>query len=268
MIKHKCIKCGAILESPESMTGREDICPICRQKFIVIQKAKSGISGKMIVACSFAVGLLIVISFSLGGAMNSQPSQHNATETKYTEPYAASPQKIISKPVKKVQPVIAAKPQKLPEAKPIPVIASNRNTEIQLGSERTKKDADLQNDDQILAMERVLARMHQAMNSLPSDSFTDGAFFGTDCKNLAEQLKVIDVSDCPTDFQSAYKELVDATEANGRLFSLQHIEDASDSRNTSAEFNEWDRKAKASALRRWQACLINLSTITQNAGVR
>lgn len=35
MIQYKCAKCGATLESPSSMAGQEDKCPLCGQKCIV-----------------------------------------------------------------------------------------------------------------------------------------------------------------------------------------------------------------------------------------
>lgn len=267
MIKHKCTRCGAILESPSSMIGQEDICPICRQKFTVISNVKEGgISGKLIVAGIVAVGLLVVIAFSLGMAFSSVPQKGEAIETRAGDPLdkpKPAQKVVVPKSVISETPVIASQPQKRPDAKPIPVIVPKGDPEIQRQSDMAKDAAHLRTA-KISAMENVIIQAQLDLSTLPPDFGKEVDFIACDLKKLIAKWELIDTSDCPSNFQDAFKELIAATKAMTNTFSSENLVDATDSDHMK---NAFDKRAKASALR-WKSCLSNLDTIARNAGIK
>ena len=65
MIRYKCTKCAATLESPKSMAGKEDTCPLCGQVCIVpLRKTTSHVARKTPIYAG-AVALVALVSLSL-----------------------------------------------------------------------------------------------------------------------------------------------------------------------------------------------------------
>ena len=70
-IQYNCKKCGNLLESPTSMLGQEDQCPICKN-ICILHEQKKQYSKLLIISSGAAIVLIIVTLFFLArGELNT-----------------------------------------------------------------------------------------------------------------------------------------------------------------------------------------------------
>lgn len=84
MIRYTCIKCGVELESPSSMAGRKDTCPLCGTACTVPRVVRRSRRVVVIVACSIGTVFIITVAVLLFGSIrdkNRQPSENGDPKT-------------------------------------------------------------------------------------------------------------------------------------------------------------------------------------------
>ena len=76
MIRHTCEKCGAVLESSESMVGQKDTCPLCGHASVVTHESSRkvligvGIGAALVVGLA---GILLTLAVSNDDPRRPQP---------------------------------------------------------------------------------------------------------------------------------------------------------------------------------------------------
>ena len=91
MLKYKCEKCGATLESPSSLAGQKDQCPFCKHAYTVPER-KTGAT--VLVVSYVGGGLLLVVALALfivHGAKGPGSATVGTTETRPATQVASSP---------------------------------------------------------------------------------------------------------------------------------------------------------------------------------
>jgi len=76
MIRYKCVKCGGLLESPSSMAGQQDQCPLCGKTYTVPQKKTRTPLALGVMA---AVGVIVVLAAILLWAVGQEPKRSEDT---------------------------------------------------------------------------------------------------------------------------------------------------------------------------------------------
>ena len=91
MIRYKCRKCGATLESSSSLAGKEDKCPICGQVCIVPwRRAASSLLRKFTIS-GIAVVLIAVICLSMFLVVRPSSDSQKAVESLTAEDLMMAP---------------------------------------------------------------------------------------------------------------------------------------------------------------------------------
>ena len=88
MIKYKCPKCGATLESPSSMAGQNDQCPSCKHACKVPERKKRR---RILVGSCIGAGLVLVIGLALVLAHAARGPRSGTVGTTKTQPAKSQP---------------------------------------------------------------------------------------------------------------------------------------------------------------------------------
>ncbi len=105
MINYKCAKCGATLESPGSMAGQQDKCPICGQVCVVPQPRNR--VPIILAACGGGVAVVVLVVAAVWLWPHRNESAGQPSEQLSRAPLAAHPKPKMEpkpKPSPKVQP--------------------------------------------------------------------------------------------------------------------------------------------------------------------
>jgi len=98
MIKYECPKCGTALESPSSMAGQEDQCPLCKHTCTVPER-KTG--RRVFIGSCVGGGLLLAVALTVVLVPWAREPRSGSGDTPQAQP--ASPP-VVSDPLRREQP--------------------------------------------------------------------------------------------------------------------------------------------------------------------
>ena len=129
MIKYKCANCGATLESPSSMAGQEDKCPLCGHLCTVPES--KGQTPLVLGICGGSAALVVLVVAIVWLWPRGNESAGTPGEQLSRAPSAADPKpKVQPKPKPKVQPKPKPKVQPKPSTKTVTQPAPVRGPEL------------------------------------------------------------------------------------------------------------------------------------------